>query len=105
MQGGDTGRPKHKDTQLNFYDWECFGTGCQQTCSRRSNSKRVVAAVAAIVSPLQTVELAMWLETSKMWPNLTSNLLGGGLLADILGRLDAAQQAVAEDSQVGNTWG
>lgn len=49
---------------------------------------------------LQTVDLAMWLETSKMRPNLTGNLLGGGLLADMLTRMSAAQQAVSRGSQV-----
>eukprot|EP00878_Enallax_costatus_P012497 GHUV01013052.1.p1 GENE.GHUV01013052.1~~GHUV01013052.1.p1 ORF type:complete len:288 (+),score=66.96 GHUV01013052.1:1217-2080(+) len=47
----------------------------------------------------KTVALAMWLETAKMTPELTGNLLGGGLLADMLIRIIAAQQVVSRGSQ------
>jgi hypothetical protein len=42
----------------------------------------------------------MWLETSKMNPQLTGNLLGGGLLGDILARMTAVQQALQSGSKV-----
>jgi hypothetical protein len=42
----------------------------------------------------------MWLETSKMDLQLTGNLLGGGLLWDILTRMTAAQQALQSGSKV-----
>lgn len=42
----------------------------------------------------------MWLETAKMRPELTGNLLGGGLLGDMIIRLTAAQAARATGSQV-----
>lgn len=45
---------------------------------------------------VQVVQLAMWLETSKMDPELTGNLLGGGLLGDMLQSIEAAEQAVQE---------
>lgn len=48
----------------------------------------------------QVVDLAMWLETSKMDPALTGNLLGGGLLGDILTHMTAAEQAVQSSSKV-----
>lgn len=42
----------------------------------------------------------MWLETAKMAPELTDNLLGGGLLGDMLSRMAAAEEAMTRDSQV-----
>lgn len=47
----------------------------------------------------QITELAMWLETSKMDPSLTGNLLGGGLLGDVLHRMAAAEAAYQANSQ------
>jgi len=47
------------------------------------------------------VELAMWLETSKMSPSLASNLLGGRSLGELLARMAAAEAAVAAGSKVG----
>ena len=38
------------------------------------------------------ISLAMWLETSKMKSSLVQNRLGGGLLADVLGRMEQAVQ-------------
>jgi len=38
------------------------------------------------------VSLAMWLETSKMRSSLVQNRIGGGLLADVLGRMEQAVQ-------------
>lgn len=38
------------------------------------------------------VSLAMWLETTKMKSYLVQNRLGGGLLADVLGRMEQAVQ-------------
>jgi hypothetical protein len=49
----------------------------------------------------QVNQLAMWLETSKMDPQLTGNLLGGALLGDMLQRMATAEQAVLAGSQVG----
>jgi hypothetical protein len=48
----------------------------------------------------QVVDLAMWLETAKMDPALTGNLLGGALLGDILHHMTAAEQAVQSSSKV-----
>lgn len=60
-----------------------------------------VSLLYLLVRPvLQVVQLAMWLETSKMDPGLTGNLLGGGLLGDILQRMAAAEQAVLSGSKV-----
>lgn len=42
----------------------------------------------------------MWLETAKMAPELTGNLLGGALLGDVLARMAAAQEATSGGSQV-----
>jgi hypothetical protein len=50
---------------------------------------------------LQINQLAMWLETSKMHPSLTGNMLGGGLLGDLVQRMAAAEAAVNSGSQVG----
>jgi hypothetical protein len=49
----------------------------------------------------QINQLAMWLETSKMQPALTGNLLGGALAGDMLQRMAAAEAAVSRGSQVG----
>lgn len=38
------------------------------------------------------VELAYWLETRKMAPALAGNLLGGAIVGDLLGRLEAAER-------------
>ncbi|TFJ86908.1 hypothetical protein NSK_001996 [Nannochloropsis salina CCMP1776] len=38
------------------------------------------------------VALAMWLETAKMRSSLVQNRVGGGLLADVLGRMEQAVQ-------------
>jgi hypothetical protein len=48
----------------------------------------------------QVVDLAMWLETAKMDPELTGNVLGGGLLGDILHHMTVAEQAVQSNSKV-----
>lgn len=45
----------------------------------------------------------MWLETSKMDPELTGNLLGGGLLGDILNRMATVEQVHQSNGQVGLT--
>lgn len=44
----------------------------------------------------------MWLEASKMDPQLTGNLLGGALLGDMLQRMATTEQAVLAGSQVGD---
>jgi hypothetical protein len=54
----------------------------------------------ALLLWLQISELAMWLETSKMDPSLTGNLLGGGLLGDVLHHMAAAEAAYQANSQV-----
>lgn len=42
----------------------------------------------------------MWLETSKMDPQLTGNVLGGGLLGDMLARMAAAEAAATSGAKV-----
>jgi hypothetical protein len=54
----------------------------------------------ALLCVLQINQLAMWLETSKMHPSLTGNVLGGGLLGDLMQRMAAAEAAVSSGSQV-----
>jgi hypothetical protein len=46
------------------------------------------------------VDLANWLETAKMRSNITQNMLGGALLADVLVRMDNAAKAVAANKAV-----
>ncbi len=40
----------------------------------------------------RVISLAVWLETTKMKSSLVQNRLGGGLLADVLGRMEQAVQ-------------
>lgn len=42
----------------------------------------------------------MWLETSKMDPDLTGSLLGGGLLGDVLNHMATAEAAYQANPQV-----
>jgi hypothetical protein len=44
----------------------------------------------------QIVEISAWLETGKMRSGLAKNLLGGVLLADVVGRIEAAAKAVVD---------
>lgn len=44
----------------------------------------------------QVVGLATWLETAKMRSALAGNLVGGVLLADVLGRIEVAARAVRD---------
>lgn len=44
----------------------------------------------------QVVAIATWLETAKMRSALAGNLLGGVLLADVVGRIEAAARAVQD---------
>lgn len=48
----------------------------------------------------QVVDLANWLETAKMRSNITQNMLGGALLADVLVRMENAAKAVAANKAV-----
>lgn len=74
----------------NVYDafnvWKTYGVG--------EAMPPVDAATFAEIN-----QLAMWLETSKMRPSLTSNLLGGGLLGNLMQRLAAAEAAVSAGRQ------
>lgn len=49
----------------------------------------------------QVAELADWLETAKMRSNLTGNGLGGGLLGDLIARLQAASEHLREGKAAG----
>eukprot|EP00775_Hariotina_reticulata_P004333 gene4333-4586_t len=75
----------------NVYDafnvWEKYQVGDEMPALGPEQSQEVV-------------DLAMWLETAKMSPSLASNLLGGGLLGDLLNRMAAAEAAVAAGSKV-----
>jgi hypothetical protein len=48
----------------------------------------------------QVIDVANWLETAKMRSNITQNMLGGALLADILVRMDNANKAVSDGKPV-----
>jgi hypothetical protein len=59
-----------------------------------------VCTAATRCALLQINQLAMWLETSKMHSSLTGNVLGGGLLGDLVQRMAAAEASVSSGSQV-----
>ncbi len=48
--------------------------------------------------------MAYWLETAKMQSNLTGNLLGGTILADMLEHVEDAVDAVSANVQVCSTY-